>query len=238
MDFRELDHEMADILKSDIGLLRVGMPPFRCSFALPAVLPEFHHLYPNVEIRITEDTSNSLDTALRSGQIDLAFYNISEPKTGLHYQLFAKDRLYAILPKGHPVAQKAFYADNSSVPQIRLEWLVDEVFPVQNRDQRQGQYILHELKEKHIVPEKILESSNIRAAALLAASGYGVAFLSGGLLRHFETTCEFDHYTLADCHYPINYVAAWREDSYLPAYALEFIRLMREKTCEEKEARI
>lgn len=225
---RELDNEMAGIRKQDVGSLRVGMPPFRCSFALPGVLPTFHARHAGVEFQIREDSSAALDEALLKGEIDLAFYNMSESRPGLSYELLREDEIFAILPKGHPIGERAVPGEPGQAPGIRLEWLQDEVLILQSHSQRLGQYIRHELKRKRLEPRRVMQSSNIRAGALLAASGYGAAFLSGDLLRHFESLLEFAHYRLLDCSLPVHFVAAWREGSYLPEYAKEFIELMRQ----------
>ena len=60
---------------------------------------------------------------------------------GLCYETLAEDRVLAILPKGHPIAARAV-TDESGLPAIRLDWLLDETFILQNRHQRLGQYIL------------------------------------------------------------------------------------------------
>ena len=99
---------------------------------------------------------------------------------------------------------------------------------LQNRTQRQGQYILQELEKRHIQPAEILESSNIRAAAALAANGYGVGFLSGELLEHLELNIPFGAYPLQNCTLHIESVAAWRTGDYLPRYAQAFIKLMEQ----------
>ena len=99
---------------------------------------------------------------------------------------------------------------------------------LQNRTQRQGQYILQELEKRHIQPAEILESSNIRAAAALAANGYGIGFLSGELLEHLELDIPFGAYPLQNCALHIESVAAWRTGDYLPRYAQAFIKLMEQ----------
>ena len=93
---------------------------------------------------------------------------------------------------------------------------------------RQGQYILQELEKRHIQPAEILESSNIRAAAALAANGYGIGFLSGELLEHLELNISFGAYPLQNCALHIESVAAWRTGDYLPRYAQAFIKLMEQ----------
>jgi len=92
---REMDAEMTDILRSDRGVLYVGIPPFRCSFSLPKVLPIFHKEFPQVQFRIVEAPSAVLDQKLLNGEIDLAFYMSFERITGLSYQVMHRDKMYA-----------------------------------------------------------------------------------------------------------------------------------------------
>ena len=131
--------------------------------------------------------------------------------------------MYAILASEHPLEEKA-----KPEGTFQLDWLEGQTLLLQNRTQRQGQYILQELERHHIQPAEILESSNIRASAALAANGYGVGFLSGELLRHLELNVPFGAYPLRDCTLQIESVAAWRAGDYLPRYAQEFIRLMEQ----------
>ena len=74
-----------------------------------------------------------------------------------------------------------------------------------------------------------MESSNIRAAVSLAASGYGVAFITQGLINNHHTLTNYDAYELLKCDTPIRFAAAWREGAYLPNYARIFLRLAHEE---------
>lgn len=222
---RDLEAELADIRREDAGEFRVGMPPVRCSFSLPVVLPRFRRLHPNVRIQVMEDNSEALDKALCEGRVDMNFYNFSVTDPRLEYQVLRRDAIYAVLAKGHPAARPA--DSDGTPPVIRLETLKSETFLLQKRTQRQGQYLYDLMRRQRVTPAQIQETSNIRAAVSLAANGYGVAFVSGGLLRHFSGLGEFDAFRLADSH-PLDFVAAWRRGSYLPGYTRDFIRLMQE----------
>ena len=222
---RTLDAEMADIRREDVGRLPVGIPPVRCSFSLPSVLPGFRRLHPNVEIRILEDDSEALDEALRSGQVDLNFYNYTAPDPRLEYRVLAHDTIYAVLPQGHPARSQAVPRGNQW--ELPLSALAEETFLLQKRTQRQGQYIYELMRRQHVSPRRILETSNIRAAFALAVNGYGAAFISSGLLRHLEQDAQFDRYLLAGGP-SLDFVAAWRRGSYLPECAQDFIRLMQQ----------
>lgn len=218
---RELDAEMTDILRANVGVLRVGMPPFRCSFALPRVLPEFRRKYPQVQFRILEAPSAVLDQKLLEGEIDLAFYMCFSRSDALSYRTLNRDRMYALFAKGHPLEEKAA-AEGS----FAWEWLEGQTLLLQNRTQRQGQYILQELQARGLKAAEIMESSNIRAAAALAANGYGIAFMSGELLQNLQLDTDFNAVPLRDCKLPLEAVAAWRAGNYLPHYTQAFIEMM------------
>lgn len=220
---REMDAELTDLLRADTGVLHVGMPPFRCSFSLPEVLPAFRAQFLQVQFRIEEAPSAELDRKLLEGEIDLAFYMSFARHPGLSYRVLRRDRMYAVFGKGHPLEQAA--AREGS---FAWEWLEGQTLLLQNQTQRQGQYILQELRSRRLHPAEILESSNIRAAAALAANGYGIGFLSGELLEHLNNAVPFNAFPLRDCTLPLESVAAWRAGNYLPRYALAFIERMEQ----------
>lgn len=221
---REMDAELTDLLRADTGVLHVGMPPFRCSFSLPEVLPALRAQFPQVQFRIEEAPSAELDRKLLEGEIDLAFYMSFARHPGLSYRVLRRDRMYAVFGKGHPLEQAA--AREGS---FAWEWLEGQTLLLQNQTQRQGQYILQELRSRRLHPAEILESSNIRAAAALAANGYGIGFLSGELLEHLNIAVPFNAFPLRDCTLPLESVAAWRAGNYLPRYALAFIERMEQQ---------
>ncbi len=171
----------------------------------------FRAQFPQVQFRIEEAPSAELDHKLLEGEIDLAFYMSLARHPGLNYRVLRRDRMYAVFGKGHPLEQAA--AREGS---FAWEWLEGQTLLLQNQTQRQGQYILQELRSRRLHPAEILESSNIRAAAALAANGYGIGFLSGELLEHLNNAVPFNAFPLRDCTLPLESVAAWRAGNYLP----------------------
>ncbi len=223
----EMDTEFTAIREKNHGFLRVGMAPFRAGFSLPVVLPEFHQLYPNVDISLVEANALELEDLLLKGSLDLAFYHFSQYKDGIVYEKFTTEKLHAIVKKGHPVKSKSYLLE-SGEKAILLSDLKDETFLLQSHTQSQGKYVLDELKSHNIKPSRIMENINVRAAVSLAAGGYGVAFMSGELLSHFDVACDFDDYILADCTKPFSVAAAWRKGVYQSEYARAFINLMKD----------
>ena len=143
----------------------------------------------------------------------------------LEYQLLSRDAVCAVLPAGHPAGKSAVQRGDSR--ELDLSSLTGETFLLQKRTQRQGQYLYELMRRQKVTPARVLETSNIRAAFALAVNGYGVAFLAEGLLRRLDQGQPFDAYRLTGGP-SMDFVAAWRKGSYLPAFAQDFIRLMQE----------
>lgn len=218
-----MEQEIQEILLKDKGLLTVGMPPFRCSFTLPEVLPEFRKRYPNVKFSIFEADSSELDAALLSGQIDVAFFHHTQNIKGLQYRSLFHDWLNVIVPKDHPLAVKGLQTGS-----IALSDLNGHTLLLQGRSQRHGQFLRALLQEHHVVPGEVMESKNIRATASLAAAGYGIAFISGDLSRHWlDHDSNYYLFPLSDCDAALDMVAAWREGHAPNDYAEAFISLVQ-----------
>ena len=114
----------------------------------------FRAQFPQVQFRIEEAPSAELDRKLLEGEIDLAFYMSFARHPGLSYRVLRRDRMYAVFGKGHPLEQAA--AREGS---FAWEWLEGQTLLLQNQTQRQGQYILQELRSRRLHPAEILEAA-------------------------------------------------------------------------------
>lgn len=69
----DLDIELADIIKRDVGVLNVAFARMRCTYVLPGSLPAFKKKYPNVKVNVFEGSSDENDRRVLEGQADIAF---------------------------------------------------------------------------------------------------------------------------------------------------------------------
>ena len=63
------------------GQLRIGASDTICRYYLVSYLKDFHRRYPNVHIKVTNQTSIACAKLLESGQVDFAITNY--PNSGL-----------------------------------------------------------------------------------------------------------------------------------------------------------
>lgn len=225
----DLDAELADIMKQDVGVLNVAFPPMRCSYMLPGTLPAFQKLHPNVKVNVFEGSSDENDLRLLDGQVDVAFY--SKPNTlhpMLEYRTLATEELLICTCKDHPL--KAFSVPNPDgrFPRLDPALLKDELLIRMMPEQRTRQIVDDIIRDLHLEYSNEMFTSNMLAIMELVSMGYGVSFLFETHLHHRLGTLPIDCYSFGSPRTCSDFVAAYRKDSYLSAYTNDFIALVQQ----------
>ena len=225
----DLDTEMADIRKQDIGELKVAFAKMRYSYMLPDLLPAFHSRFPNVKINVLEGSSQENDSMLLSGQIEAAFYSkpsLTNPLIDYH-TLAAEELLICTCP-GHPLGKHAVPNPASPYPKLELSLLQDELVLMMNPQQRTRQIVDGILHDNKIQLNNVQYTPNIQAIIGLVARGYGVSFVFETHLKHRADTSPIECYSFGSPRTLCDFVAATRKGSYLSHYLREFINLVRD----------
>ncbi|MFF3129548.1 LysR substrate-binding domain-containing protein [Streptomyces sp. NPDC057908] len=86
---------------------------------MAAVLARFHADHPQVEIALTEDTSEWMLTALRRGELDIAMIGLAdeEPPPGIFLQVLVDEPLVAAVAPDDPALTSP---DRTSIPLAEL----------------------------------------------------------------------------------------------------------------------
>lgn len=224
----DLDAEMADILKRDVGVLRVAFPPMRGSYLLPRVLPVFQSRHPNVKVILLEGSSAENDRRLLEGRADLAFYSKSEETNPLiEYRTLAQEELLLCTGPGHRLEKLAKPDPDGSYPHLDLALLKDERVLLLQPEQRTRQIVDAVFSEYHIHPSNTQCCSNIRVILGLVAEGYGVSLLFESHLRNWDDAREIRCFRFGGRRILSDFVAASRMGSYLPSCAQDFIEIAK-----------
>jgi DNA-binding transcriptional LysR family regulator len=224
----DLDVELTDILKRDVGVLNLAFARMRCTYMLPGTLPEFRRRYPNVKVNIFEGSSDENDRRLLDGVVDVAFY--SHPATEnllLTYETLDREELLICTAKGHPLGRFARETSGGR-PALDLALLAKEPVILMHPEQRTRQITDALFQERHIQFESVLYTSNLPAIMGLVARSYGVSFVFEPHLRHFAERDRIDCYSIGQGRVVSDFVAAYRRGSYLSSYARDYISLVRD----------
>ena len=224
----DLDVELADMLKRDVGVLNLAFARMRCTYMLPGTLPEFRSLHPNVKVNLFEGNSAENDQRLLDGVVDVAFY--SRPSVAnplLTYEALDEEELLICTCKNHPVRRFA-QPNPGGWPILDLALLEKEQVILLQPEQRTRQLTDALFQERKVHFENALYTSNLPAVMGLVSRGYGISFIFEPHLRHRAERFEIDCYSIGQGRVLSDFVAAYRKGSYLSSYARDYICLVRE----------
>ena len=226
----DLDAEMADIIKREVGEISVAFASMRCTYMLPCVLPAFHRMHPNVKVNVFEGNSEENDRRLLDGQVEVAFYSKpSDLNSQILYETLAQEELLICTCKDHPLGRFAKPNPASPYPKLELSLLKNEQIIMMRPQQRTRQIMDGILREAGISFEKVLYTSNLPSIMELAALGYGVSFIHESHLRHRAGVQPIDCYSFGEPRVVTDFVAATRRGSYMSRYTQDFIDIVRQQ---------
>ena len=231
----DLELELSDILKRDVGVLKVAYAPMRCTYMLPRTLPQFRLLHPNIRVQVFEGSSDENDRRLLEGQVDLAFYSkpaVTNPL--LSYETIGQEELFICTCANHPIGRFA-QPNPGGHPILDPALLVKEQIILMRPEQRTRQITDSIFRELGLHFENTICTGNLPAIMELVAEGFGISFVFASHLRNRLGTKPIDCYSFGSGRVISNFVAAYRKGSYLPAYANEYIDLVRKLHAEQAE---
>jgi DNA-binding transcriptional LysR family regulator len=94
---------------SELVKVRKGIVSFSCNMTisdtlLPEIIHKFKASYPNIRVRVHEDSSPQALEKVISGQSELAFAQLGEPHPELDFEQLIDDRFVIACHKNHPLA--------------------------------------------------------------------------------------------------------------------------------------
>ncbi|MBE6123709.1 MAG: LysR family transcriptional regulator [Erysipelotrichaceae bacterium] len=224
----DLDIELADIIKRDVGVLNVAFARMRCTYVLPGSLPAFKEKYPNVKVNVFEGSSDENDRRILNGQADIAFYSApSELNPLMEYESLGEEELLICTGRDHPIGRFAEPNPSGKYPRLNPALLENELIIMMHSDQRTRQIADSVLQDLGIHFSNVLYTSNLPAIIELVARGYGISFVHETHLRHRSGDTPISCYSFSTGRIMSEFVAAYRKGSYIPKYARDYIELIR-----------
>ena len=159
------------------GQLRIGATDTICRYFLVPYLKEFHKLYPNVHIKVTNQTSPGCVDLLENGQVDFIVTNYPNPRVANTSRILPIKKFSDVF-----VANRNYFDLESQV--LSFEELLEYPILMLDRQSTTSEF-LHHLFLQHeldLVPEIELSSNDLLLD--LANIGLGIAFIPDYLLTN------------------------------------------------------
>lgn len=234
-----LEHELAqqinDIHNLKTGNLLIGGTHYMNAYLLPPYIAKFHTLFPNININMSETSSDQLIELLKDNKLDFTFSCDDEVISIFeHYATFSDTILLAVpneisLPiflTNQSLTAKQIKSGNHlspNCPTIDFNQLPDCNFILIDAHVNLGSRALQMFDEANINPTGKIKVPQLVTAFQLAKSGIGATFISDQLVRGNETSLRF--FKLASPLAQRQYYLLLPDRSYTSAAVREFIKL-------------
>lgn len=211
------ENQLMDTNNLGLGQLHIGASDTICRYFLVPYLKEFHKKFPNVPIKVTNDTSINCVDLLEKGKVDLIVTNF--PNSHLNHTYIQKTvaNFSDVF-----IANPAFF--NFTKQQLSFEEL--QKYPLMMLDRKSTtSEFLHNLFLQHqleLIPEIELSSNDLLID--LAKIGLGIAFIPDYCLE--KTTKELYVLNTKDPLPQRQMVAAVNTTLPLSASTEEFLKIL------------
>jgi DNA-binding transcriptional LysR family regulator len=200
----QVDKAVGNVQKSlhgEVGRLAIGFFAGGTGAFFPAIIKEFRHRFPEVQLSLVEMAPLMQHQALQAGTIDIGFTRAPGPQAiSLRSEHFLTERLYAIFPKNHRLA---------AAHQVAMQDLAEEQFVLNDRGYSAPVFdkVITLCTEAGFSPRISAMATVASGVLALIEAGEGIAILPGGSRQLSSEELVF--VPLSDRNAFVDLVVAW-----------------------------
>lgn len=161
------------------GKLHIGASDTICKYYLIPYLKQFHELYPNVHLQVTNRTSTACVDLLKQGSVDFIVTNL--PNEAIDDQLYVQPTIYF---SDVFIANKQHHKITHSP--ISLHELVKEPILMLEKNTATSMYLYKLFEQNGLFVQPSVELGSIDLLVDLAKIGLGIAFVPEYCLKNHE----------------------------------------------------
>ena len=196
------------ISRGELGQLRIGFTILALHSILPTILAQFREDYPQIQLLLSEMTTQAQVEALQTKQLDVGFLHPPISDQGLNLLELKTERMIVALPTQHPLAQRK---------QLTIKAL--SLYPLIIHPRHEGaalyDQILQLYAQANCQPTIAQEAMTSPTRIGLVAAGLGVTFVPEGLqiLNYYGVVYK----PLVKGAPKLSYAIAWHQQERSPA---------------------
>jgi len=170
---RDLEAARTDVIERKTSLsgpLCLGVIPTIAPYFLPPILASFSRKFPQARITIVEEITPLLLERLRAGTMDIAIVALPVHFRNHEFMPFplASEKLYAVLPKRHPLAKRRA---------VSLAELRDEPFLLLRDGHCFREAAVAACSRARLNPNVVFESGQFSSILSMVAAGVGISIV-------------------------------------------------------------
>ena len=199
------------------------MPLQRSLELLPDIFPRFHARYPAVNLKLTEQGSDALETMLLNHQLDIACLTTSAKTNALNYILINREELVLLASRNTALAGRIEEGRPIDICESESESFISLRTGHSTRITQDGLFA-----DAHISPEILFETESIEVAKHAVGPCQAVFLCPKNYIDispELKRTCVV--YPLIGVEQGRHFYLCHRKDQYLTHYMVELIRLLK-----------
>lgn len=178
-EYEKLHSQVEKLNGIESGLIRIGAFSSVATYWMPNVIKEFRQDYPNIEYEILLGSYTEIERWIVNGRVDLGFIIYPTIYSDIEVEFLAKDRLLAVLPKSHPMA---------NMESFPIEKMVDYPFMLLEKGSKSE--IAKLLSDYNVHPKIDFTTWDDYAIMSMVESGLGVSILPELILKRVPYDIE------------------------------------------------
>lgn len=232
---QQLQQQIDDIHGLKAGDLKIGGTHYMNAYLLPSYIAKFNTLYPNINITMSETSSDVLIEMLKDNQLDFTFSCDEEViKEFDSYPTFS-DHILLAVPQSFKLSNELIGQSLSAIeikhgihlkencPAVDLHQFTDYSFIRIDAHVNLGMRTLKMFEEAEILPRIKVKVPQLVTAFQLAEHGIGATFISDRLVTGNEDSLCF--FKLQSKQAERKYSLLLPHNVYVPNAVMEFIKL-------------
>ena len=150
------------------GRVRIGAIPTIAPYFLPDILRRFSQEFPNANVIVQENTTDTLVKSCTQGEIDLAILALPIPAKYLEVEELFEEELFLVLPPNHPLVEKK---------NIRLTDVEPHPFVLLDEAHCLSDNIVSFCRQRSFQPVAVEKTSQLAMVQELVSLSHGVSMI-------------------------------------------------------------
>ncbi len=176
LDYENIKHALSHAQNSMGGILRLGTSHHIGLHHLPALLKQYVHLYPAVQLDVHFVDSEQAHQAVLSGELELAFLTLPpKPDSRLSYQTLWQDPLQFVVAPFHALATQE---------NLKLKDLIRYPCLLPAAHTYTSQITLQAFEQHGLKPQANMSTNPLESIRMLVSIGLGWSVLPSTLLNN------------------------------------------------------
>lgn len=214
--YGEMENEM--MKWSSTSSVHIGSSISIGACILPSVIRKYNQNYPEIEVKVSINSSDIIEQAILNGDLDIALIEGSIHSDKIVSECFLKDELVAICGIFHPLAGKK---------QVPIDRLQNEKFLFREKNSGTRELIETVFSQKDFFFEPMWESTSTTALINAVAQGIGISILPKKMLQDQLDNHKVYSFSIEGIDLSRNYYVIYQKKRLMTVPVEHFLSMVR-----------